>query len=197
MTRHFMLLALISASMLVLAGCKKDDKETQAPAPRPVLSVIAKTAVERQPTFVGTVQPRYQTDRGFQVLGRIIARHVDVGDVVTPGQRLAEIEPLTYQLAVQSSEASLMRAKSEFTRASGARERTATLVASQASPQSDLDAADRSLETASAAVRQAEASIVKARENLQYTTLTADAGGVVTNVYANVGQTAPPPARAC
>jgi membrane fusion protein, multidrug efflux system len=195
MTRRFMLLALATVSVLVLAGCKPDNKEARAPAPRPVLSAIAKTAVEKRPTFVGTVQPRYQTDRGFQVLGRIIARHVDVGDVVTPGQRLAEIEPLTYQLAVQSGEASLMRAKSEFTRASGARERTATLVASQASPQSDLDAADRSLETAAAAVRQAEASIVKARENLQYTTLTADSGGVVTSVYANVGQTAAPGTR--
>lgn len=194
MIHRFALIALVSASTLALAACKPAP-QADAPALRPVLSVVASKAVERQASFVGTVQPRYQTDRGFQVLGRIIARYVEVGDVVAQGQRLAEIEPLTYQLAIQSSEAGLMRAKSEFTRASGARERTATLVASQASPQSDLDAADRSLETAAAAVRQAEAAIVKAKENLQYTAMTADVAGVVTGVYANVGQTVSPGTR--
>lgn len=194
MTRRFVLMALATASAIVLAGCEP-DKTPDAPAPRPVLSVIAKSAIEKRASFAGVIEPRYQTDRGFQVLGRVIGRYVEVGDMVAPGQRLAEIEPLTYQLAVQSGEASLSRAKAELSRASGARERTATLVNSQASPQSDLDAADRSLETAEAAVRQAEAALIKARENLQYTVVTADAGGVVTNVYLNVGQTASPGMR--
>ena len=175
----------------VVAGCSQEDDQDRPPAVRPVLSIVVKPMNEQRSGFAGTIQPRFQTDRGFQVLGRIIARHVDVGDVVTPGQTLAECDPLPYQLAVRSSEADLARAKSELDRATAKRERTATLTEQKISSQADLDAADQSRDAAAAAVRQAEASLVKSREQLRYTTLIADAAGVVTNVYAQVGQIAP------
>lgn len=183
--------AVVLLGLLGIAGCSPDD-ENKAPPPRPVLSVVAKPASARQASFAGTVQPRYQTDRGFQVLGRIIARHVDVGDLVKAGQKLAENEPLTYQLAVRSSEADLARAKSELDRATAKRQRTATLVAEKVTSQADLDADEQAMEAAAASVRQAEASLVKSREQLGYTTLTADADGVVTSIDAEVGQMASP-----
>lgn len=194
MTRSMIRLAGVSALALVLAGCFGED-EAPEPAARHVLSIVAKSAGDRRPSFSGSVQPRYETDRGFQVLGRIIARNVDVGDLVKAGQRLAENEPVTYQLEVQSAEADLARARAELDRASASRGRVATLVGKKISPQSDLDAAERTLEAAQASVRVADANLVKARENLRYTSLVADADGVVTHVYADVGQTATPGMR--
>ncbi|MGA0530819.1 efflux RND transporter periplasmic adaptor subunit [Hansschlegelia sp. KR7-227] len=173
-----------------MTGCSEDGAEKQPPARRPVLSIVVQPATEHQIGFAGTIQPRYQTDRGFQVLGRIVARHVDVGDLVKAGQKLAENDPLVYQLAVRSGEAELARARSELDRAAAKRERTASLVAQRISSQADLDSADQARDAAAASVRQAEASLVKSREELRYTTLIADADGVVTSVDAQVGQMA-------
>ena len=54
---------------------------------------------------VGTVQPRYETNLGFRVLGRLIARPVNVGDLVAEGQTIAAIDPTALELAVRSAKA--------------------------------------------------------------------------------------------
>ena len=183
----------LGAAVPVLSACGKEEEPP--PVVRPVLSVVAKRADERRLVFTGLIQARYETDRGFQVLGRIVARHVNVGDIVRSGQKLAENEALTYQLAVRSSEAELARAKSEYDRVRAARGRTSTLVSGQIAPRADLDNADQQLEAATASVRQAEANLAKSRENLRYTTLVADTDGVVTAIYADIGQMASPGMR--
>ncbi|MGO4816413.1 hypothetical protein AB4156_43670, partial [Cupriavidus sp. 2MCAB6] len=55
----------------LLAGCKEED--AKARAPRPVLSVVATSQEARTLGFAGTVEPRYKSDIGFQVLGRIVS----------------------------------------------------------------------------------------------------------------------------
>ena len=66
------------ASALALAGCKQEAK---APEPvRPVLSTVLQPAAPGSTIAIGTVQPRYETNLGFRVLGRLIARPVNVGD---------------------------------------------------------------------------------------------------------------------
>ena len=122
------------------------------------------------------------------MLGRIIARNVDVGDLVEKGQAIARIDPLPYQLAVRAAAADLATAKSQLEKASAQRDRTRMLVEKKASPQADLDIAQAAMDTAAASVRQAAAQLAKAKEQLSYTTLTADIDGVVTSVDAEVGQ---------
>src|SRR4029077_1065522 len=51
---------------LALGACGEDA--VPPPLVRPVLSVVAKPKAERPSGYAGTVQPRYQTDRSFQVL---------------------------------------------------------------------------------------------------------------------------------
>ena len=82
-TRFFVVAGTI-ASALAMAGCKQEAK---APEPvRPVLSAVLQPATSGSTVAVGTVQPRYETNLGFRVLGRLIARPVNVGDLVAEGQ---------------------------------------------------------------------------------------------------------------
>ena len=60
---------------------------------------------------VGTVEPRFKTDIGFRVLGRLIARPVNVGDLVDQGQTLAAIDSTALKLAVQSAKAEQAKAQ--------------------------------------------------------------------------------------
>jgi membrane fusion protein, multidrug efflux system len=186
-------LALAAGGLVLLAGCKPEGENAKAAPPvRPVLSIVVAPASEQQQGFAGTVQPQYQTDRGFRVLGRIVARNVDVGDVVKAGQVLAQIDPLVLDLAVRASEADLVKARAQLSNASAAEVRTGTLFGRQIANQADFDSVQQAREAAAASVQQSEANLAKAREQRSYATLTADMDGVVTSVDAEVGQTVSP-----
>lgn len=181
----FAILALVGG---VLAGCNDHASADKAAAPRSVVSILVKASEDRPTGFAGTIQPQFQTDRGFRVLGRLIARRVEVGDVVAPGQVLAQIDPLLLDLAVRTSEADLAKAQAQLDNARATEKRRRELLAKDVVAQADFDSAQQALEAATAGVKQAEANLIKAREQRSYATLTADVTGVVTSVDAEVGQ---------
>ena len=180
-------IALVAAA-LALAACEKTP-ETEAPVVRPVLSIVAAPRGTAQSGFAGIVEPRYQTDLGFRVLGRIISRSANVGDLVKAGTRLATLDPLILGLAARSSQADLAKAQSDLTNAAATETRLKTLLAQKSASQADFDTAQAARATAAAAVLQGQANLAKANEQLSYTQLLADSDGVVTAVSAEVGQT--------
>ena len=97
-------IASVLATAALLSACTEKE-QAEAPAPRPVLSVAVGSQIEGAVGFAGTIEPRYKSDHSFQVLGRVISREVNIGDLVKKGQRLAELDPLTYQLALRSAQA--------------------------------------------------------------------------------------------
>lgn len=184
----------VAALLSSVAGC---DSHEDAPPPivRPVLSTVVEAGDQRSFGFAGVIEPRYQTDRAFQVLGRIVTRNVDIGDLVKKDQVIATNDPLAYQLGVRSAEADLVTARSQLEKTSAQKQRTQTLVDQKISSEADLDSAQQAMEAAAASVQQAEARLAKSREQLGYTTLRADLDGVVTSVNAEVGQMASPGMR--
>src|SRR5450432_1676278 len=98
MRTRFYIVAGTIASALAIAGCKQEAK---APEPvRPVLSAVLQPTASDSTVAVGTVQPRYETSLSFRVLGRLIARPVNVGDLVTEGQTIAAVDSTALELAV-------------------------------------------------------------------------------------------------
>ncbi|GEO17623.1 efflux RND transporter periplasmic adaptor subunit [Microvirga aerophila] len=183
-------LALLSALGL-LAACQ-DQQHAEAPAPRPVLSVVVAPQTVRNVGFAGTVEPRYKSDLGFRVLGRIVSRDVNVGDAVRKGQRLATLDPVTSQLAVRSAQADLASATARLENAAATETRQRTLLGQNIANPAQYDAARESRETAEAGVTSAKANLDKAEEQLGYTELRADFEGVVTATAAELGQVVQP-----
>ncbi|WP_152046282.1 efflux RND transporter periplasmic adaptor subunit [Aureimonas psammosilenae] len=181
--------ALVIAALAGLSACTEKDDEAPPPPVRPVLSTVVRSVERVDARFAGTVQPRFQTDRGFQVLGRIQSYDVDVGDLVKKDQPLAALDPTPFALDVRSREGDLERARSQAANAEAGAERTRRLVAQNVSSQAELDADIQAREAGEASVRQAEAELAKAREQLGYATLLSDGDGVVTAKDADVGQT--------
>ena len=60
--------------------------------------------------FVGVVRARYETDLGFRVAGKIVARLVNVGDRVRAGDVVARLDPQDLKLQAQTAEAELSAA---------------------------------------------------------------------------------------
>src|SRR3984893_9863464 len=87
-----LLCSIALALLLGLAACRDDEQEA-API-RPVLSVVAGVrTTDTVGPFARTIEPRYKSDLGFRIFGRMVARFVDVGSIVTKGQELAALDP--------------------------------------------------------------------------------------------------------
>ena len=181
-----LLVSMLSAC--VLAACKPAE-EAKAPPVRPVLTVVAKQreAVVFGP-FAGTVEPRYQSQLGFQIAGRMVARDVTVGDLVRKGQRLAALDPVVPRFELARAEADLADTKAQTENAAASESRTRRLTQGNVVAQAQLDQATANRDTAQARLAQSEAGLQKARDNLGYTELKADFDGVVTQRIAEIGQ---------
>jgi membrane fusion protein, multidrug efflux system len=190
MRTQALFVAGIFASALVMAGCKQ---EARAPEPvRPVLSTVLEPTASDSALVVGTVQPRYETNLGFRVLGRLIARPVNVGELVAEGQTIAAIDPTAFELAVRSARAGLSKAKAQLENASGNEDRKRILIKSDATTKQTLDDAEQVRAAAEASTARAYANLSKAIEQLGYAQLKAEFAGIVTAVSAEVGQVVSP-----
>ena len=183
-----MIRRLILAALLGLAACRP---EAEAPPPpvRPVLSARVAVDDTARQSFVGTVEARDKADLGFEMLGRLMTRNVDVGDTVQPGDLVATLDAATFDLRARAAEATLGNREAERDNAAVTVSRVETLQASGTAAKSSLDDARAALDAADAAVRQAEADLDKARDALGRTELRAGLAGIVTATGAEPGQT--------
>jgi membrane fusion protein, multidrug efflux system len=190
MKRRAMIVAGTIASAVLLAGCQQ---ETKAPEPvRPVLSMILEPSRTDGAVAVGVVEPRYKTNLAFRVLGRLTARPVYVGDLVSEGQTVGVIESTALELAVRSAKAELAKAEALRATATGTEERQRTLITTDATTKQTLDNAEQARAGADASVARAQANLIKAVEQRGYAQVKSDFAGIVTAVGAEVGQVVSP-----
>ena len=178
---------IVAVALLALLTACREDSQT-APV-RPVLSVVATMqTIQTLGPFVGLIEPRYKTDLGFRIFGRMVARFVDVGSVLKKGGEIAVLDPAIQTQAVRSAEASLANAEAQFANAQAEEARLKDLLQRNIIPQAQYDLSRRNFETSQANVTRASASLRKAKDALGYTRLDADFDGVVTNKWAEPGQ---------
>ncbi|MBI5130228.1 MAG: efflux RND transporter periplasmic adaptor subunit [Rhodopseudomonas palustris] len=176
----------VAAACLLVVGCGK--KQEQHEPIRPVLSLVVEPLHASTLAVVGTVEPQFKTDYGFRMLGRLIARPVNVGDSVVKGQTLAAVDPFAAELAVRSALAEVSTAQGQYINANGTANRQRALIETGATTKATLDSAEQSSAAAQAAVTRAQSNLTKAREQLSYTKLEAEYAGIVTAVSVQVGQ---------
>jgi len=179
-------LATLLLAAAALSACEQE--EPAPPPPRPVLSIVARAEPATRTAIPGTVQARVETEFGFRILGRIVARNVQTGDLVRKGEVLAAVDPLALELAVRSAESDLANSRAQLANARGAEERQRALFENQSATRAALESAQTDLATAEAAVAKSQASLDKANEQLGYSRLLAEFDGVVTATAAEVGQ---------
>lgn len=182
--------AILALAVLpFLAACRNDTASPPAQPVRPVISVVAEPRDrELRGPYTGSIQPRYSTDVAFRVFGRMVARFVDVGTLVSENQDLAALDPAMQIVQVRNAEASVANAEAQFANAQAEELRQKPLVERNITPQATFDLLVQNRETAQANLTRARATLTRAQDALSYTQLRADFAGVVTARYAEPGQ---------
>ena len=105
---------LVVMAALGLAACEEEVKETVTHVRAIKTITVSERASGQERKFSGLVEAVDTSSLSFEVAGNVQELRVEVGDKVTKGQALAALDTKTFELNVQSSEASLGRAKANF-----------------------------------------------------------------------------------
>ncbi|MFY2762765.1 efflux RND transporter periplasmic adaptor subunit [Arenimonas sp. MALMAid1274] len=179
--RLFLLFGLV-----VLAACGGAD-EAQAPA-RPAIVVQPAPAAAALSVYAGEVRAQFEPALAFRIGGKIARRLVDVGEQVSKGQALAELDPADVALQLEASRAQLSSAESDLALANSELERYRSLLDRQLVSRSLYDARVSAQQAAEARVRQARAQANVSGNQAAYAVLRAPADGVIAQRLAEAGQ---------
>jgi len=178
--RRSAMMPFILAFLLIgLGGCKEERPAAEESTPvRAQLIAIEASAEAR--AYTGVVHARYETDLGFRVAGKIVERLVNIGDPVMKDQVLARLDPTDYRLALESSEAELVAARSSLAQAAAEQQRFEKLLTDRWVSPAAYDQKKAAADEARGRVERAERALSVARNQVAYTELRANEAGVIT-----------------
>ena len=198
------IIAGVTLAVLIGGGLYWYTSAAGAPK-RDVLVPITVTrgTVEALVTAQGKLEAKQYVDVGTQVSGQLKAIHVDIGDTVTKGQLLAEIDPRVYQAQVEAGEAHLnsLRAQLNQQKATAVLAEqnlkrnqnliTVNAVSQQALQETESQAsvARAQVESIAAQIQETESNLKGSRTNLSYSKIYAPMAGTVTTLPTKEGQT--------
>jgi len=186
---------LLIPTLGVAPGCK------QAPAAAPAMGpvevgvvTLAPEPVTRLRELPGRTSPFRVAEVRARVNGIVLERLFEEGSDVKQGQPLFRIDPLPYQAALDSAEATLARALATEQSRRLLAGRYTELLETKAVSQQEFDDAAAAFKAATADVAAGKAAVQAARINLGYTRMTSPIAGrigrseVTEGAYVQQGQ---------
>jgi membrane fusion protein, multidrug efflux system len=179
--------ALLLALAAPLSACHTHRAVTAPPVPVVTYTVHISDDAD-PPSYPAEVAPRYSNPLSFRVPGKVIERRVRLGDRVTAGEVLAQLDPTDQQRQVASARAVLAAAEHRLHYAMQQLDRDRAQFSRQLIAASQLEQTDDAHAAALATRDQAAAELIVAENALRYHTLTANHDGVITSEQVDTGQ---------
>ncbi len=176
---------LAFCALTLVVGCEKEVK-TQSPPTVEVADVVR----EDVPIFaewVGTLDGMVNATIRAQVQGYLIRQNYKEGDPVKTGQVLFEIDPRTFQAALDQTKGELGRTEARWNQTKANLARIRPLAAQNAVSQKDLDDAIAAEQSAQASVQSAKAAFDKATLDVGFTKITSPIDGIAGIAKAQIG----------
>ncbi len=150
---------------------------------------VERGAIDAVVSATGTLSAVTTVQVGTQVSGLIDALLVDFNDRVEKGQVIARLDTTLLESNLRDAEAQRERTTAELRQAERDLARIASLFEQGIASVADYNKAQYVADVARAAVKGAEASLERARRNLEYATIVAPVSGIVVERAVDVGQT--------
>ncbi|RQU88652.1 macrolide transporter subunit MacA [Burkholderia cenocepacia] len=171
--------------------------------PQYLSAPVTRGDLENAVLATGALQAFRQVDVGAQVSGQLKTLKVKLGDKVTKGQWLAEIDPVISENALRQARASeeslraqQQSAAAQLTQAELAFRRQQAMLPDDATSRESFEAAKATLDvqratvaSLAAQIRSARIQIETAQANLGYTRIVAPIDGQVVAIVTQEGQT--------
>lgn len=187
MTKNKILLFVALAAMLVSCGGKKSSGKPNFGDNEYAVRTIGAQSAELQTTYPATIKGMQDVEIRPKVSGFITKLCVKEGQAVKAGQLLFVIDNVTYAAAVRQAKAAVNSAKAQLNTARLTYNNNEKLFKNNVIGSYELQSAKNNMQAAAAALAQAEASYVSAKENLNYCYVTSPASGVIGDLPYRVG----------
>ncbi len=183
-----LLAGLIGAALLPLfAACSKAPEA--APEVRSVRTVVVTVGkTDGQNHFAGEVRPRYESNLGFRVAGKIDSRKANVGDRVRKGDLLMRLDPKDLALNESASQATVSAQEAQFAVEKADFERFSKLADTGFISRTEFDRQKTRFEAAKAQLESVRAQARVSGNQTGYAELRADADGTITAIDGEAGQ---------
>lgn len=181
----------IVVSLVPVIGCADAPQVEEIIRPVRYEAVLA-TGGSRVREFSGIAQAGLRSRLSFKVTGTVSRLPVQVGDSVSGGQLLAQLDPADYELAVREAVAGLSQGTAQERRAGADYQRAQELWENNNISRAELDAAQAADQSARASVRASQQRLEMAQRQLAYTRLTAPVAGAISSVMIDVGENVSP-----
>jgi len=190
--RALYLLPLAIAVAAALTACGGGDKAGGAAGGMPPPPQVGVIKAELQPVSLQTELPgRVEAQRTAQVRARVngvvLKRLFTEGAEVKAGQLLFQIDPAPYQAALDSAQATLIKAQANLAQAAAQAERNKPLVDGKAISQQEYIASVAAAKAAEADVAAAKAAIKTAKLSLDYAAVSAPISGRIGRALVTEG----------
>jgi HlyD family secretion protein len=185
--KRFVSLIAIVIGLLILFGILRQCRQGSGADYQ--TATVTRGAITQAVTATGTLNPVLNVQVGSQVSGNIAKLFADFNSQVKAGQTVAQIDPALFQATVTQAEGDLANAQAALELAKMNATRTQDLFAKKNSSQQDLDTATAALHQAEANVKIKQGALDKAKADLDHCTITSPIDGVVISRNVDVGQT--------
>lgn len=202
-TKRLLRYLLLAVVVIAIGVAIKMQFFSKPPAPEFTTAEVTRGDLEKTVLATGTMEAYKLVSVGAQASGQLKSLKVGLGDEVKAGQLLAEIDSMTQQNALRNAEAALETKRAQraaqvanLKQAEREFERQKMMLAKDASPRQDYEAAEASLTAIKAQIaaldaeiRQAGITADTAKVNLGYTRILAPMDGTIVAEVAKEGQT--------
>lgn len=185
-------LSLVIAASFGFVACGGEQQQQQAAAPQIATMTVGYGSSSLESAHPATIKGRTDIDIRPQVTGFITKVHVDEGQQVRKGQVLFTLDQVQFQAAVDAAAAAVKVAESAVSTAQLTADNKRSLYDKNIISEYEWQMADNALAQAKAQLSQAQANLITARKNLNYTVVTAPSDGVVGSIPNREGSLASP-----
>ena len=182
------LLLVCGACAIFLSGCSKLRPEMPKFGPQEVLvtEVIQKDVpVIRE--WIGSLDGSVNADIRARVSGYLVSQNYKEGTFVHQGDLLFQIDPSTYEAAVEQAKSSLAQSQANQLQAEQTEKRETQLFQQKVESEQNRDNAVQANVAAQAEVKAQQAALRQAQLNLQFTKITAPVSGIVGIANPGIG----------
>jgi RND family efflux transporter MFP subunit len=192
---------LLFCSLLLFNSCGgTNDNDGERQFPGGGFGGGQATSVEVTPVQTGTISDQVRAFGSVkaqdvvmiapQVTNRVTRIHADLGDEVTQGQLLAEINDVPFREALEQAQAQLRQARATFQRDSTQLSRQQELFERELISRSEYDDVRTTFLNSEAQYESAQSALAQAQEDLENTRIKSPVNGVVLNRFISVGDLA-------